>query len=39
MRIVDAVMEILKEDGLDFREIYKRIVERSLYNFGAKKPD
>lgn len=40
MRIVDAVMEILKEEeGLDFREIYKRIVERSLYNFGAKKPD
>ena len=40
MRIVDAVMEILKEEeGLDFCEIYKRIVERNLYNFGAKKPD
>ena len=40
MRIVDAVTEILKdEEGLDFREIYKRIVERNLYTFKAKKPD
>lgn len=40
MRIVDAVTEILKdEENLDFREIYKRIVERNLYIFRAKKPD
>ena len=32
--------EILKdEEGLNFREIYKRIVERNLYTLRAKKPD
>jgi restriction system protein len=39
MRIIDAVLEILaEEDGLTYIEIYERIVEKNLYQFGAKKP-
>lgn len=38
--ICDAIKEILKdeENGLTYREIYCRIEERKLYEFGAKSP-
>lgn len=39
MRIIDAVVIVLKENGsLTSKEAYEKIVERGLYNFGAKNP-
>ena len=39
MRIVDAVVFVLKENGsLTSKEVYENIIERGLYNFGAKNP-
>ena len=38
--ICDAIKEVLKteEKGLTYKEIYRRIIERNLYEFGAKSP-
>ena len=38
--ICDAIKEILKDEerGLTYQEIYRRIEERKLYEFGAKSP-
>lgn len=38
--ICDAIKEVLKdeEQGLTYKEIYRRIEERKLYEFGAKSP-
>lgn len=39
MRIVDAVVFVLKENGsLTSKEVYENIIERGLYNFGANNP-
>ena len=39
-RIVDAIMEVLKENGsLTYKEVYKKIIEKDLYQFGARKPE
>ena len=39
-RIVDAIMQVLKENGsLTYKEAYKKIVEKNLYQFGARKPE
>ena len=39
--ICDAIKEVLKdeENGLTYREIYQRIVNRQLYEFGAQSPE
>lgn len=40
MRIVDALIEVLKEhESLTYKEAYKKIRERDLYQFGAKDPE
>ena len=40
MRIADALVEVLKEnESLTYKEAYKKIVERDLYQFGAKDPE
>ena len=40
MRIVDALVEVLKDNkSLTYKEAYKKIVERDLYQFGAKDPE
>lgn len=40
MRIVDALIEVLKDhESLTYKEAYKKIIERSLYKFGAKDPE
>lgn len=40
MRIVDALIEVLKEnESLTYKEVYKKIKERNLYQFGAKDPE
>ncbi len=40
MRIADALIEVLKENkSLTYKEAYKKIVERDLYQFGAKDPE
>ena len=40
MRIADALIEVLKEnESLTYKDAYKRIVERNLYQFGAKDPE
>lgn len=40
MTIVDAIVTILKDSnkGMTSKEIYKEIVEKKLYSFGAKEP-
>ena len=39
MRIVDAVMIVLKENGsLTSKEAYDKIIEKRLYEFGAQSP-
>lgn len=40
MTITDAITKVLKEskDPLSHKEIYKRIVDKSYYSFGAKDP-
>ena len=40
MTICGAIKEVLKkeEQGLNYKEIYSRIIERKLYEFGAKLP-
>lgn len=39
MRIVDALIEVLKENrSLTYKEAYLKIVEKNLYQFGAKDP-
>ncbi len=40
MRIVDALREVLKDNtSLTYKEAYKEIVKRKLYDFGAKQPE
>lgn len=40
MRIVDALIEVLKvNESLTYKEAYKQITERGLYQFGAKDPE
>ena len=40
MRIVDALICVLKEnESLTFKEAYDKIIEKNLYQFGAKKPE
>lgn len=40
MRIVDALVEVLKDNkSLTYKEAYQKIVERDLYQFGAKDPE
>lgn len=40
MRIVDALIEVLKDnESLTYKEAYKKIVARNLYQFGAKDPE
>ena len=40
MRIADALIEVLKDNkSLTYKEAYKKIVERNLYQFGAKDPE
>lgn len=40
MRIIDAVIAVLKENGsMTSKEVYSKIVEKELYQFGAKKPE
>jgi restriction system protein len=40
MRIVDALVEVLKDNkSLTYKEAYQKIVERNLYQFGAKDPE
>lgn len=38
--ICDAIKEVLKNEkqGLTYKDIYQRIIERKLYEFGAKSP-
>ena len=39
MRIIDAVIEVLKENGsLTTADVYNKIIERNLYKFNAKNP-
>ena len=39
MRIVDAVIVVLKENGsLTSKEVYNKIIEKGLYEFGAISP-
>ncbi|MBQ8014877.1 MAG: hypothetical protein IJ264_01670 [Clostridia bacterium] len=40
MTIVDAIVTILSNSkkGMTSKEIYKEIVDNSLYSFGAKEP-
>ena len=40
MTIVEAIIKVLEEsnEGLSSVEIYKKIIEKSLYEFGAKNP-
>ena len=40
MRIVDALIEVLRDNkSLTYKEAYKKIVEKNLYQFGAKDPE
>ena len=40
MRIVDALINVLTEnESLTYKEAYKKIVEKNLYQFGAKDPE
>lgn len=40
MRIVDALVEVLKDDeSLTYKEAYLKIKERNLYQFRAKDPE
>lgn len=40
MRIADALIEVLKENkSLTYKEAYKKIKEKNLYQFGAKDPE
>lgn len=40
MRIVDALREVLKDEGcLTYKDAYKAIVKKNLYEFGAKQPE
>ena len=40
MRIADALIEVLKENGsLTYKEAYQKIKEKNLYQFGAKEPE
>ena len=41
MTIVEAIKKVLRgsKSGLNYPEIYKSIVEKSLYTFGAKDPN
>ena len=40
MRIVDALVEVLKDnESLTYKEAYRKIKERDLYQFGAKDPE
>ena len=40
MRIADALIEVLKEnESLTYKEAYKKIIEKKLYQFGAKDPE
>lgn len=39
-RIVDAIMQVLREEGsLTYKEVYKKIIEKDLYQFGAQHPE
>lgn len=40
MTIIEAIKEVLKNEpeGLSSAEIYRRIIDRNLYQFGAKNP-
>ena len=39
LRIIDAVVIVLNENGsLTSKEAYEKIIEKGLYNFGAKNP-
>lgn len=39
-RIVDAIMQVLKENGsLTYKDAYRKIIEKDLYQFGARKPE
>lgn len=40
MRIVDALIEVLTDNkSLTYKEAYQKIIERDLYQFGAKNPE
>lgn len=40
MRIVDALREVLKDNtSLTYKEAYEEILNRNLYEFGAKQPE
>lgn len=41
MTIVDAIKEVLLTEGhpMTYREIYKKIIAKSLYSFGTKTPE
>ena len=40
MTIIEAIKEVLKSEpkGLSSAEIYQRIIDQNLYQFGAKNP-
>ena len=40
MTIIEAIKEVLKNEtsGLSSAEIYQQIINRNLYQFGAKNP-
>ena len=40
MTIIEAIKEVLKSEpnGLSSSEIYHKIIDRNLYQFGAKNP-
>jgi len=40
MTVTEAICEVLKDfdEGLTPTEIYKEIISRNLYKFGAKNP-
>lgn len=40
MTIIGAIKEVLKDNSpLTYKEIYKEIIQRKLYSFGAKNPE
>ena len=41
MTIIEAIKEVLKSEskGLSSAEIYQKIIDQNLYQFGAKNPD
>ena len=40
MTIIEAIKDVLKNEpkGLSSAEIYQKIIENNLYQFGAKNP-